>query len=89
MSYYGLTAERIDAATKQHSGAFFDKDLNPIEPKEGQWFCEFDVILTFEGEEEVRDQALVEYVGEGRVQSEYDEYDREPHGDILILQNQG
>lgn len=85
--YYGLTAEKIDAAVAAHKTVFFDADLNPVVPAEGQWFCEFDIILDFEGDAQVRDQALVEYLGEGRVASEVEEYDRAPNGDILILQD--
>jgi hypothetical protein len=84
--YYGLTPERIDAATRVHNTVFFDKDLNPVQPQEGQWFCEFEVVIPEEGDNFVRDQSLVEYVGGGEVAAEDDEFSREPHFDILILQ---
>jgi hypothetical protein len=58
-----LTPENIRAACADHETIFFDGDLNPVLPKPGQWFCEFDLVLTEEGNEIVRDEALVEYQG--------------------------
>jgi hypothetical protein len=97
-----FTPEHVRAACAQHGTIFFTHDLQPVAPKEGQWFCEFHIIETFEGEE-VRDEAIVEYLGPDekfvnygdgfkpipvhRVASEYDECDREPRGDVLILQH--
>jgi len=63
MSHYGLTYERIRAATEQHGTVFFDADLNPVQPEPGQWFCEFDCDVDYEGEWFVRDEAFVRYEG--------------------------
>ena len=38
-----LTYAACMAATKQHETIFFDANLNPVTPCDGQWFCEFDV----------------------------------------------
>jgi len=100
MSYY--THEQVKAAIKQHSTMFFDGNLQPVVPQEKQWFCEFHICEGRDGFE-VRDEAIVEYLGtsnacyfvgkelvnyvDHRVASEYDEADRRPHGDILVLQS--
>ncbi|WP_199031427.1 hypothetical protein [Ralstonia sp. ASV6] len=94
-----LTIKAVKAAIEQHNTIFFDGMLNPVSPKEAQWYCEFEK----EGDLLV-DGALVEYVGLGtkavfeegafverpshRVAPEFAESDREPKGLILILQNQ-
>jgi hypothetical protein len=101
-SSYALTYERIDAATKLHNTVFFDGDLNPVVPREGQWFCEFDCDVDHEGEWFVRDEAFVEYAGlsetsmwdgekfvtrpSHRVLPEGGDCDREPRGYVLIAQ---
>lgn len=101
MSFYGLTPQRVREVSKQHATIFFNADLQPIQPKEGQWFCEIHLIDTADGEE-VAAEAIVEFLGtsdsayladgqwihftDHRVASEYDEGDRRPYGDILILQ---
>ena len=77
-----LTYTACMAATKQHETIFFDASLNPVSPQDGQWFCEFDV----GNGDGLRDEALVEYVGSGRVMPEGDDEDRYPRGVILILQ---
>lgn len=62
MSY--LTPEQVDAAVKTGK-VFFDFKLNPVEPKPGQWFCEFHLVVpedsTFPAY--VQDEALVRYEG--------------------------
>jgi hypothetical protein len=101
MSFFGLTPERVREVFKQHTTIFFNSYLQPVEPKEGQWFCEIHLIETADGEE-VAAEAIVEYLGasesayltdngwvqvrDHRVASEYDEGDRRPYGDLLILQ---
>ncbi len=79
----------IKAALAAHGTVFFDRDLKPVTPVEGQWFCEFDLGHTFrDGEHEVpHGEAIVEYVGEGRVVPDGYDCDRRTHGDILILQS--
>lgn len=97
MAYF--TSEQVREAVKAHNTIFFNADLQPVEPKEGQWFCEFHVD---DSDEEVLAEAIVEYLGmsesafltdngwvevkDHRVASEYDESDRRPYGDILVLQ---
>lgn len=79
-----MDAARAEAAAKQHNTVFFNSDLQPVVPTEGQWFCEFD--YRDEMSDELRDEALVEYIGDGRVMPEGDEDDRSPRGVILVLQ---
>ena len=96
-----FTPEAVRGALAQHGTQFFTHDLQPVTPREGQWFCEFHIAETMHGEE-VRDEELVEYVGISN-DSVYDggvwvprpypyvapEHDdaRRPLGDILILQH--
>ncbi len=97
-----ITPERIHEAMQKHGTIFFDHALNPVQPEEGQWFCEYEIFLGFGGEELVREGAIVEYLGVSltyvldgdrfverpshRVQTEYSDTDREPVGDALIRQ---
>lgn len=94
-----LTIEAAKAAIEQHKTVFFDRNLNPVMPQQGQWFCEFD---DENGDANLIGGALVEYMGlstkallEGdtfvehpshRVAGDYLDGDREPRGLILILQ---
>ena len=57
MSYY--SPEQVRSAIAAHGTVFFDSNLNPITPEPGSWFCEFDIIDTYEGNEIVRDEELV------------------------------
>lgn len=93
-----LTLENALNAASRHGTVFFDADLNPVVPQEGQWFCEFD-----EHDGRLRDEALVEYLGvvakavlvNGKFEEcpahsvipEYAESDREPRGIVLIRQH--
>ena len=101
MSYF--QPEQVRAAIARSGTIFFDAELNPVQPKAGQWFCEFDIIDTYEGNEIVRDEALVEYLGEedqhtfgpdselltSRVHqvAPEDSDARQPNGWVLILQH--
>jgi hypothetical protein len=58
-----ITAQQIRALVAQHGTIFFDKNLKPITPKAGQWFCEFDDELDGGESGELWGEALVEYVG--------------------------
>lgn len=57
------TTEQLDSAVQQHGTIFFDAGLAPVVPQAGQWFCEYDVVIPEEGDNFVRDEALVEYIG--------------------------
>jgi hypothetical protein len=99
MSFF--TPQQVRAAIEQHGTAFFDFNLQPVQPREGQWFCEFSIEEALEGEE-VRDADLVEYIGtttsyvlsdsgttpivRHAVMPEGADEDRQPAGDVLILQ---
>ena len=58
-----FTPAQIDAATKAHGTLFFDADLNPVVPQEGQWFCEYHLEIPEEGDDYMTDGNLVEYLG--------------------------
>lgn len=58
-----FTPAQVDAAIKAHGTIFFDGELNPVVPEPGQWFCEFDLIIPEEGDNFIRDESLVEYLG--------------------------
>lgn len=93
-----FTTTQALEAIKQHNTIFFNHKLEPVEPKDGQWFCEF---KDYDGEV-VIDGPLVKYLGQDEVclygdgkaisriahavASDGSEYDREPEGLILILQ---
>lgn len=93
-----LNLENALAAASKHKTVFFDAELNPVMPQEGQWFCEFD-----EYDGQLRDEALVEYLGistkavlvNGTLEeyqthaviTEHAESDREPSGIVLIRQS--
>ena len=94
-----LTPENIRAAVVRHETIFFDADLQPIRPQPGQWFCEYDIELAEDGDEILRDGALVEFVdtelarySDGQalirhwVTTEYSDNWREPRGEALIRQ---
>ena len=94
-----LTPDNIRAAVVRHETIFFDADLQPITPAAGQWFCEYDIYVTYEGNEILRDEALVEFVetylwkfSDGATVSQHlvcpenDEELRNPRGEALILQ---
>lgn len=94
-----LTPDNIRAAVVRHETIFFDADLQPIVPQPGQWFCEYDIELAEEGNEILRDGAIVEFVetevasysdGEQIVRhwvtNEYSDDWREPRGWALIRQ---
>jgi hypothetical protein len=98
-----LTVPRAEAAIKQHGTIFFNCALQPVEPKAGQWFCEFFIAEAFDGYE-LRDEAIVEYVGQDEahtfnadgtlktrkmhcVAEEGEDGCHEPRGDFLILQH--
>lgn len=51
-------------AVAQHATLFFDASLNPVVPKEGDWFCEFDDGYVSEQDHLLRDEAIVQYLGE-------------------------
>ena len=51
------------AAVKQHGTVFFDYKMNPVQPAVGQWFCEYELVIPEEGDDFMRDGALVEYLG--------------------------
>ena len=91
MSYLNLNLAAVNAVTKQFNTVFFNAALQPVVPVEGQWFVEMDANLddidTPDEELLLRDEALVEYVGDGRVFPEYADSDRAPNGLILILQS--
>lgn len=61
-----FTPAQVAAAVKAHGTKFFTVEageLVPVEPKAGEWFCEFDeVIPEDERPAFIRDEALVEYV---------------------------
>ncbi len=102
MTCYGLTPKSAEAAVKLHGTIFFDWNLNPVKPVEGQWFCEFDLVIPEAREPFLRDEALVEYLGpaeslrseaagfaragEHRVMPEHSDCDRPPRGVVLIAQ---
>lgn len=58
-----FTPSQVDAAIKFHGTIFFDRNLNPVLPQVGQWFCEYEQVTPEEGEPFIRDEALVEYCG--------------------------
>ena len=86
------------AAVNQHKTVFFDAELKPVVPQDGQWFCEYD-----EHAGHLRDEAIVEYLGSSTkalyvdggfvdypthsVAEEHAESDREPRGIVLIRQS--
>lgn len=82
-----LNLNSVRAAISLHETVFLSADLEPIEPRKGQWFCEFDVDFAEEGNEILRDQALVEYIGQGEVYDEQCDEFRRPRGFVLILQS--
>lgn len=82
-----FTPENARRAVANCGTVFFNGNFEPLEPRDGQWFCEFNIELSDEGNEILLDGALVEYVGEGRVLEEGYDCDRLPYADILILQN--
>lgn len=82
-----FTPAQVRNAITAHATVFFDADLQPVTPIEGQWFCEFDVYDRACGYECLRDEALVEYTGNGLVIEEgEDAEERRPGGLVLILQ---
>ena len=94
-----LTPDNIRAAVVRHETSCFDAELQPIVPQPGQWFCEYDIDLAEEGNEILRDGALVEFVetevarySDGQalirhwVTTEYSDNWREPRGEALIRQ---
>jgi hypothetical protein len=58
-----LTPDQVHAAVKTHGTIFFDAQLNPVTPQIGQWFCEYELVIPEEGDDFLRDDALVEYTG--------------------------
>lgn len=97
-----MNAKQIQAAEK--TGAlFFNMDLEPVEPKAGDWFCEMDWDTDYEGEDFVREGAFVEYLGPDESHTfdanwvlvtrkchrvmEEDCDDREPRTLVLVRQN--
>lgn len=98
-----LTPDQLRACQDNPAGPFFDivdEALVAIDPKVGQWFCEFDIRDTLDGEE-VQDGAIVEYLGSetsyilqgsnwvdriDAIVCEEDGDPRRPSGLILILQ---
>ena len=94
-----LTPDNIRAAVVRHETIFFDADLQPIVPQPGQWFCEYDIDFSWEGNEILREGSLVEFVATGVVRysdgeqlirhwvaTEYSDDCREPRGEALIRQ---
>ena len=93
-----MTPDTVRAAIVRHETIYFDAALSPVAPAVGQWFCEFDIELAEEGNEVLRDGALVEYLGQATfwnmagsadediVCEEYADDIRRPRGDVLILQ---
>lgn len=61
MGHFSL--EQVRAAVQQHGTIFFDANLNPVVPEPGQWFCEYNAVIPEEGEDHLRDESLVEYLG--------------------------
>lgn len=58
-----ITPAQAAAAVALHGTVFFDNDLNPVVPQAGQWFCEIELVIPEEGDDYLRDDALVEYLG--------------------------
>ena len=58
-----LNPAQVEAAVKQHGTIFFDANLNPVAPQEGQWFCEYHLEIPEEGDDYIIDGSLVEYLG--------------------------
>jgi len=59
------TGQAIYAAIDANNGhRYFDNDLQPVQPKEGQRFCEVHVDVDYEGDLRASYEELVEYVGE-------------------------
>lgn len=60
------TPDRVNAAIKAHGTKFFDKDLNPVVPQPGDWFCEFDLTYRMGKDGMIFDRAVdgafVEYI---------------------------
>lgn len=56
-----LNLDLAHKARAEYNTNVFTSELKPIEPKDGQWFCEFD--LSFASDELVAGQ-LVEYIGD-------------------------
>jgi hypothetical protein len=88
-----ITPQKLREAVQQH-GIFIDVDLNKVEPKPGQWFCE-----AYVEQDRVQYETLVEYVGQSEVwlgsdatelrhevSEEASDDARRPQGDALILQ---
>ena len=72
-------------ARAEHNTNVFNSKLNPIKPKTGQWFCEFD--LSFAADKVVAGQ-LVEYVGDDLYCIDGDpDTARYSNAFLLILQN--
>ena len=82
-----FSAQQAREAVARHSTLFFDSALQPVVPIVGQWFCEFDVYDTADGQEFARDEALVEFLGGHHVapEGDYDD-ERRPSGLLLVLQ---
>lgn len=83
-----LTVSKVEQAVRDgvRFAKFSDGALVPVTPQVGQWFCEFEIEGGIFDDAWVRDGALVEYVGEGRVCEGRDYSDRLPAGDVLVLQ---
>lgn len=58
-------ASDLFAATEAHPGCqFFDRDLNPIEPRVGQRFLEVQIDVGFDGEYSAQEGEVVQYEGD-------------------------
>lgn len=100
-----ITAEVLRGAEATKAIFFVQTDagLQAVEPKEGDWFCEYDWDVDYEGDDFLSAGAMVEYAGlsesvtfEGgkavsrpshRVVPEGDDCDREPSTLVLVRQH--
>jgi hypothetical protein len=79
--------QALQAIAANRGHLFFDKNMNPVSPVEGQWFCEVDI----DEEDQLRFEAMVEFngvdeSGRARVTPDGHEFDRYPDCYFLLLQ---